>query len=297
MKDKSPLVSVIIPCYNQEKYILDAINSVLDSTYKNVEIIVVDDGSSDISWKILSGLSSNKIKSFHITNSGVCYTRNFAISQASGDYILPLDADDLIYPSYIEKALNIIEKDNNIGLVYSKSELFGEKEGIWNLPNFSLKNILNNNCIPVCALFRKKDFLATNGFEANMKFGLEDWNLWLSFIELHKKIVRIDDIGFKYRISKNTRTYLAAQNHQLMIFNLINNHLQLYAENSLLLKAKYIRILCKPDLYNKIKSMGYFILLKLFFARLKIIPSDVVNKLKLLISFSSPSNNHSERKN
>lgn len=91
-----PLISIIIPVYNSEKYIQDTLESCLDQTYTNIEIIIVNDGSIDRSEEIINGFNDIRIKYFKITNSGPCYARNFGIKKASGDLFQFLDADDIL---------------------------------------------------------------------------------------------------------------------------------------------------------------------------------------------------------
>ena len=102
-------VSIIIPLYNAEVYIAEAISSVLNQSYPNIEIIVVDDGSTDNSASIVKNIQSEKIRLYRIDNSGQCAASNYGISKAKGDYIKFLDADDILHPEHIEqqvKALN-----------------------------------------------------------------------------------------------------------------------------------------------------------------------------------------------
>lgn len=114
MKDL-PLVSVIIPMYNASCYIEETIQSVLDQTWSNIEIIVVDDGSTDDSYDIVANIKSNKIRLFHQDNKGAPKARNFGFLQSKGEYIQYLDADDLLSPSKIEQQLQ--------ALISSKKEI------------------------------------------------------------------------------------------------------------------------------------------------------------------------------
>ena len=103
-----PLISVIIPLYNAEKTISQTINSVLDQTYPNIEVIVIDDFSSDNSFQIVSQLNSPKIHLFKNKKKGACAARNYGFECSSGDFIQYLDADDIISPSKIELQLELI---------------------------------------------------------------------------------------------------------------------------------------------------------------------------------------------
>lgn len=103
------LISIIIPVYNSEKYVKDTLESCLKQTYTNLEIIIVNDGSTDKSEKIINGFNDTRIKYFKITNSGPCYARNFGIKKATGDLFQFLDADDILEKDKIKAQVKIYE--------------------------------------------------------------------------------------------------------------------------------------------------------------------------------------------
>ena len=112
-------VSVVIPCYNQGAFIDDAVNSVLAQTFSDFEIIIVNDGSTDATTNaLLERYSRPKTTVIHTENQGVCAARNTAIKAAAGKYILPLDADDKIEPTYLEKAVNVFDNHPETGVVW-----------------------------------------------------------------------------------------------------------------------------------------------------------------------------------
>lgn len=115
----NPLVSVIMPAYNAAEHIGEAIESVLIQNYRNFELIIVDDGSTDNTRDIVAGFKDEKIKYFHKQNAGPSSARNFAIKQARGQYIMPLDSDDMMTPDSIARHLQEFEKHPEAGLVYS----------------------------------------------------------------------------------------------------------------------------------------------------------------------------------
>ena len=176
-------VSIIIPCYNQEQYVAEAIESALNQTYPNVEIVVVNDASNDNSSKVIKGYAnkySNIIFLDEEENKGVVKSRNLAISKCRGDYILPVDADDKIDQTFCEKAVKILDADNEVRIVYSKIQFFGYLNKEFRLEAFNPNRIIFNNCIPNTAMYRKSDFISVGGYKDYMKDGWEDWNLWLS---------------------------------------------------------------------------------------------------------------------
>ena len=230
-----PKVSIIIPVYNVEKYLKQCLDSAVNQTYENIEIIIIDDASTDNSIDIINFYVNkyNNIKFIkNNINKGVVYSRNLAIKHSNSKYILPLDADDYIDKTYVTKAVNIMENNNNIGIVYSRAKkIYGNKDFEWILPKYD-KNIIFGNCIFSCALFKKSDFDSVNGYKEYMNLGCEDFDLWLSFIEKGLDVYKIDEILFFYRKGLNTcRSDLATSNRLYLRKQLIKNHLNLYLDN------------------------------------------------------------------
>ena len=228
--DKSVLVSVIIPCYNQGEFLEECLTSVFASSYKLVEVIVVNDGSTDNTKSIIDELQNKFIfQVIHQENKGLDETRNLGIRVANGKYILPLDSDDKIGQTYIENAFKTLELNLNIGIVYCKAILFGEKQGEWVLPNYSFEQILTQNLIFNCALFRKEDYDKTKGYNSNMKEGWEDWDFWLSLIELGLEVECLEEVGFYYRIRNNSMVRsLNKEKNDRLRKQIYINHLDLY---------------------------------------------------------------------
>ena len=129
-----------MPCFNDGEYIRESINSALNQTYKNIELIIIDDGSTDIKTiNILNSIRDKRIKVLKTKRLGPSGARNEGIRNSNGKYILPLDSDDLIDKTYIEKAVNIMEEREDVGIVYCKAELFGEKNNPWELLKYDIK--------------------------------------------------------------------------------------------------------------------------------------------------------------
>ena len=199
-------VSVIVPVYNVLPcYIEEALDSALASTYQNKEIIVVNDGStSKETLSFLKNYNNPKVKIINQINMGLAEARNTGIKNATGKYILPLDADDKIEPTYIEKAVKIIDSKKKIGIVYCEADMFGAINKKWDLPKFKIKKMLKHNCIFCTALFRKSDWEKVGGYKRIMKYGWEDYEFWLSLIELNLKVYRIPEVLFHYRQHEKT---------------------------------------------------------------------------------------------
>jgi glycosyltransferase involved in cell wall biosynthesis len=120
-----PIVSIIIPCYNGERHIGETIQSVLDQTYQQFEIIVIDDGSTDRSKKIISSFTKedNRISYYYQTNGGVSSARNNGLKKAKGKYIALLDADDVWYKDNLERKIKVLLENPNISWVFSDMDI------------------------------------------------------------------------------------------------------------------------------------------------------------------------------
>ncbi len=258
-------VSVIIPCYNHSQFIEEAISSVANQTYKNIEIVCIDDGSTDNSIEIVQNILTNtsNIKLIKQENQGVIKARNAAISISNGDYILPLDADDKIAPTYIEKAVDILDKNPQIGIVYCNAQYFGNKTGKWQLPDFDKNEIIFANQIFSCALFRKLDFDNAGKYKEYMNKGLEDWDLWLTFIENGLSAYKIEETLFFYRVqNKESRTNLANSNLQELNKSILNKHLNLYLNNDRFYQKVFAPNLSKKiKKYKKLLHLGIYVIL------------------------------------
>lgn len=200
-------VSIIMPCFNDGAYIMEAITSVRAQTYRNTEIIIINDGSDDPHTLMLMEKFKEErdIKVLHTNRIRPAAARNEGIKVATGKYILPLDADDIIEPKYIEKAVQILDGNKNIGVVYCQAQLFGEKKGRWELPNYSLEKMLLDNVVFVTALFHKRDWEVVGGFNTGLKHGMEDYDFWLSILEIGLEIHQIHEVLFHYRIKPSSR--------------------------------------------------------------------------------------------
>lgn len=197
-----PAISVIIPCYNVGKYLPECLDSVLRQSFTDFEVICVNDGSTDNTADVLKqyALMDKRIRVLTNENRGVVFSRNWAIAEAYGEYVFPLDADDIIDDSCLEKSYRAISSGKG-DIISCRVTLFGESQGEMFLKEPSVINIAASNCLVNAALFRKSDFIKCGGYDENFSAGLEDYDLWLNMILRHKlKAYRIPEILFFYRI-------------------------------------------------------------------------------------------------
>jgi glycosyltransferase involved in cell wall biosynthesis len=202
----APRVSIIIPCYNHGAFIEDALNSVYAQTFTDYELIVVNDGSTEPATnRLLGKLVDNGLKVLQTGNRGPAAARNLAISIARGEYILPLDADDRIASNYLALAVEALDRNQDVRVVYGRVVLFGERSGEWDRPDYSPSRILLDNMIVATALFRREDWKRVGGYRENMRNGWEDWDFWLALLADGGRVEHLDEMVFYYRIRGDSR--------------------------------------------------------------------------------------------
>lgn len=221
---KAPIVSVVIPSYNQFHYLRETVKSALDSTYPYLEIVIVDDGSTDDSMELAMGLSAKhgNISFYSQQNAGPSAARNHGIRKSRGKYILPLDGDDLISKEYIQQAVGVMEEDQNVKVVYCQARKFGDMEEEWKLRPFSRAALAEGNMIFVSALFRKEDWKRVGGFAEEMTWGFEDWEFWISMLKEGGEVVKLPITGFFYRIRKGSRRKEISIRERQLTYSYIN---------------------------------------------------------------------------
>jgi len=172
-------VSIIIANYNYGQYLAESIRSALGQTWPHTEVIVIDDGSTDNSLEIA--------RRFDITvlaqkNLGVSSARNNAVQAAKGDYVLFLDADDILYPEAVEKLhAGLSAADDSAAYAYGQMDYFGYKQGLFASSPFDTKKLARTNFICVTCLMRKDVFLKVGGFDRTMK-SREDWEMFVRLL-------------------------------------------------------------------------------------------------------------------
>lgn len=247
-----PLISIVIPCFNQEDYLEKTVKSALSSTYQPIEIVVVNDGSTDSSEGIAKRLAENhpEVTLINQINSGVSRARNNGISHAKGKYILPLDGDDLISENYVSDAIRILEEHQEIKVVYCKGVKFDEKDQKeWKLKPFSRNALARDNMIFVAGVYRKSDWEKCGGYSEDMKMGREDWEFWIKMLKNGGEVVQLPYVGFFYRMTPGSKRKKTGTNQkkQQRIAYLNSKHGEFF-ERELNGPLRFQRTLSKP--YN-----------------------------------------------
>ena len=234
--------SVVIPCYNYGKYLGEAIDSILKSTFQGFEIIVVDDGSNDPhTLKILTSFNDPRIRIIRQENKGLSNARNTGIRNSCGGYILCLDADDLIGPTFLEKSYWVLKEERNVGIVSCWTQNFGEEEYTWKPGFFSYYKLLRENTLHSASIFRRQCWEKVNGYDERMKHGYEDWEFWIKIIKTGWNVGYIPEALFFYRRHKGSMLKKSRKFHEELVDYIRKKHHVLFrADKQVLLLIKAI---------------------------------------------------------
>jgi glycosyl transferase domain protein len=209
MMSQEPLVSVLIPCYNCEKYVEKAVTSIIEQSYSNLEILVIDDGSTDNTGSILQELAQKDSRIRYIkneTNLKLIKTLNKGIDLCRGKYIARMDADDISLPTRIVKQVNFLEKHPDIGIVGTYTKNFGANNRTWKMKTrdkFIRAHLFFNTCFAHPSVMIRTSVLRDNHLYYDTNYlHAEDYKLWCDIAQ-YTKLANIPEILLYYRINQN----------------------------------------------------------------------------------------------
>ena len=227
----NPLISIIIPCYNDADFIDQAVKSALNQTYNNKEIIVVDDGSDEKTKTVLKSIEPKIDRLIVQDNQGQSGARNSGINAAHGELIIVLDSDDYFEPTFAKRAVEIISKRKEVKIATCWGRRITEndilidifKPGGGGLNSFLLQNGSFGSC-----MFRKSDWERVGGYDESMKQGFEDWEFYIRLIELGGEAYVIPEVLFNYRVRKSSTTIKANKIKYDLIRGIIRKNIKIY---------------------------------------------------------------------
>jgi glycosyltransferase involved in cell wall biosynthesis len=196
------IVSIVIPCYRHGAYIREAIQSISHGIQYPYEIIILNDGSpDDITQNVMRELEVEGFRVITHDNMGLAKTRNKGIQLSSGKYILPLDADNKINPLVLNEAIELLEKNSGIDIVYSDRILFGDVSGYDVVGKFNLQKLMLSNYIDACAVYRRSMLDDIGVYDFNMPaMGAEDWDLWIRAAFAGRRFHYLNKAMYEYRL-------------------------------------------------------------------------------------------------
>ena len=291
------LVSIIIPVYNQEKYLKETLNSVINQTYSNWECILVNDGSVDNSVAIIKECltQDNRFHFIDSDNKGVSNARNLALKQAKGDYILFLDGDDLIHPEKLQNAISNFKESTDLDIVFNTTTYFQDSIDN-NLYEIKIDvNLLNFNnlllywgekiILPIHSAIIKKSLF--EGIEYNCELtAQEDWLVWLRLFQKKPNVQVLDNVLSYYRKHNSSRTQsFSVKEDHFKALQIFEKYIDAESYKLLLLhqiKRYYIRANENAYKLNEIKQSKTF--RTAFFLKNMMVKLKLIGVIKLLSS-------------
>ena len=263
------MVSIIIPCYNAEKTIKRCLESVISQTYKNIEIVIINDGSIDKTDSIIKKyINDNRIKYYNRSNHGIGKTRNFGIKEATGEYITFLDSDDYLPNDAIDNLYKLAQK-NKLDLVVSDYYVDNKNIKSEKIKSFPITNVKKNpnlifdiNLAPWNKLY-KKEFIENIKFEENLKY--EDAPFVIESIIKAKRIGKLDKETYYYVVNPNSETTIRDERifDIFKILDIIGRLVENKKELTEVYKTLCIRIICNYNIQQryqkKLKTANRFI--------------------------------------
>jgi glycosyltransferase involved in cell wall biosynthesis len=230
----TPLVSIIIPCFNSGADLPEALASVAAQTVGEVEVIVVDDGSTDPATLGVLDALPEEVRLVRQDNRGLAAARNAGMAAATGKFLLPLDSDDQLEPTFLERCLAALAAHPDAAFAFAGLRLIGEKRGV--LPktyNFFAQLVLNQ--LPYCLLLRRSTWEASGGYDEAMRLGYEDWEFNIRLGARGQFGVAVAEPLFVYRVRKSGMLQSISRRRHAQLWAFIRaKHAALYTPAALL---------------------------------------------------------------
>lgn len=233
MKEQDyPLVSVIMPAYNTEKYISEAIDSILNQTYKNFELFIIDDCSTDRTVEIIKTYNDARIRFiYNEKNYGLVYSLNKCINLAKGKYIARMDSDDVSLPERLSEQVEFMELKPDVSIIGTAFRYSDTKEVVQHPEGNDLIKIqlLNNTAFGhPTVMIRKNDLINTNLFYDHSFFPAEDYELWTRMAEKGLKMANLPTVGLIYRRHNAQISSSKQEQQSLLTENIRQKHRAFY---------------------------------------------------------------------
>jgi glycosyltransferase involved in cell wall biosynthesis len=190
------LVSVVIPCFNYAQYMRETIDSALAQSYKDIEIIILDDGSTD-NTKAVAAEYGDQVEYHYQENKGLPAARNAGFRKAHGTYVLFIDADDKLDPQYVAKTLEVALAHPEAAFVYTQQRYFEASDEVTTFPAYDRRLLKEKNYIPACSLIRA-DILRRFSYDSRY-VSWEDWDFYLTLAKAGLCGVLVDEPLILYR--------------------------------------------------------------------------------------------------
>jgi glycosyltransferase involved in cell wall biosynthesis len=226
-----PRVAAIVTCFNLGAHLREAVDSIRAQTLHDVEICVVDDGSTDAATRRALAALPDAVRVVRTANSGLPAARNTGVAATRAPYICAVDADDVLLPELFEKSVAALEADPSVAFVSHWLEAFGDQSWSWTPASCDLPGLLAANTVNGAAIVRRTVLEKVGGWDTAMRNGLEDWDLWITIVERGFRGIVLPEVLFRYRRRPDSMSRLsfAAGGHSRIYRHLVEKHAETFA--------------------------------------------------------------------
>jgi glycosyltransferase involved in cell wall biosynthesis len=196
-----PAVSVVVPCFNGGRFLDALLASIAAQSFRDFEIVIVDDGSTELLTQQKLAALPPDIRVIHQKNRGLAAARNAGFSTAAADFVLPVDCDDTLEPTHLAETYAALKNaPRDVGFVYTHERNVGERTGVVK-PYFNAFDQLFANRLSYCMLIRKEAWRAVGGYDESMRDGYEDWEFNIRLAKAGLRGIGVEKVLFVYRVS------------------------------------------------------------------------------------------------
>src|SRR5262245_27946748 len=229
----SSRVSFIVTCFNLGAFLPETLASIRAQTFRDFEICVVDDGSTDPLTEAVLGELGDDVQVVRSENRGLSAARNLGVSRTSGQYICAVDADDLLVPTLLERSVSRLEADPTLSFVSHWLEAFGDESWEWKPKSCDFPSLLDKNTVNGAALVRRAAVEAVGGWDERMRDGCEDWDFWITLVERGLRGDIIPEVLFRYRRRADSMSRVKFANGGLarLYRQLVDKHADTFARH------------------------------------------------------------------
>jgi len=266
----APRVSVIIPCYGQAHLLPEAVRSVADQTFANqdhagLECVIVDDGSPDntaaVAMRLIDEHPHLRLRLVRQENRGLAEARNTGIRSCRAELILPLDSDDKLAPTAVEKMVTAFDADPDVAIVGTWGREFGDRTNFLHTASLGLRRLLKGNTLLCASMFPRATYQRTQGYNANMTGGFEDWDFWISILEQGGRAHVIEEELFFYRKSGKSMIDAADARDLWLRARIVLNHPALFERGRVRLAQQTVGVANpeNPGISVRLRWIAYFL--------------------------------------
>ena len=229
--EQSPLITVVIPCFNDGRFLPETLAQLDKQTLRDFETIIVNDGSTDAhTLSVLEQVAQKGIPVLHKANGRMSSARNYGVRHARGRYIAALDADDYFHPTFFQKAVQVLDKEKEMAVVTSYIQMFGNFRKLSKPRGGDEYNFLFSNQCPACAMVRRECWDAVGGYDEQMIYGYEDWEFYIRITQRGWKVHVIPERLLFYRqTDKSTHKNDTLPNRAKLVDYIVEKHKTWYA--------------------------------------------------------------------